>query len=214
MKRNLRITRLPQAEYGGTQNAKAVNQLYGNSAYMMNMFNGATKGEPDTIINQTMKAAPRETAVLEAEGGETIVRPGQDGIPQLYTISGPDHNPDPNAQGGVPLDGTQAPEGSFIFTKQKSMKIKNLDAQESLGLTPNKKGYVIADVSKKFNLNDPTYRKILDDPKSDPIARATAERMLDNYIRTACSYSRRDERFSSRYSKYCTSLFKEDWCKS
>jgi hypothetical protein len=181
MKRKVRITSLPQAEYGGTQNAKAVNQLYGNSAYMMNMFNGATKGEPDTVINQTMKAAPRETAVLEAEGGETIVRPGQDGIPQLYTISGPDHNPDPNAQGGVPLDGTQAPEGSFIFTKQKSMKIKNLDAQESLGLTPNKKGYIIADVSKKFNLNDPTYRKILDDPKSDPIARATAERMLDNY---------------------------------
>ena len=181
MKRKVRITSIPQAEYGGTQNAKAVNQLYGNSAYMMNMFNGATKGEPNLSINQTMTAAPRQTAVLEAEGGETIVRPGQDGIPQLYTISGPDHNPNPNAQGGVPLDGNQAPEGSFIFTKQKSLKIKNRDMQELLGLNPSKKGYVIADVSKKFNLNDPTYRKMLMDPNADSIEIGTAQRMLDNY---------------------------------
>lgn len=181
MKRKVKITSLPQAGYGGTQDAKAVNQLYGNSAYMMNMFNGATKGEPDLTVNQTMTAAPRQTAVLEAEGGETIVRPGQDGIPQLYTISGPDHNPNPNVQGGVPLDGNQAPEGSFIFTKQKSMKIKNPAMQELLGLNPNKKGYIIADVSKKFNLNDPTYRKMLMDPNADSIEISTAQRMLDNY---------------------------------
>ena len=181
MKRKIRITNMPQAEYGGTQNAKAVNQLYGNSAYMMNMFNGAIKGEPETVVNQSMTAAPRSTAVLEAEGGETIVRPGDDGIPQLYTINGPDHSKDPNAEGGVPLDGNQAPEGSFIFTKQKSMKIKNSDYQDMLGLNPSKKGYVIADVSKKFNLNDPTYRKILADPNSDSIEKVTAQRMLDNY---------------------------------
>jgi hypothetical protein len=172
---------MPQAQYGGTQNAKAVNQLYGNSAYMMNIFSGATKGEPETVVNQSMTAAPRSTAVLEAEGGETIVRPGDDGIPQLYTINGPDHSKDPNAEGGVPLDGNQAPEGSFIFTKQKSMKIKNSDYQDMLGLNPSKKGYVIADVSKKFNLNDPTYRKILADPNSDTIEKVTAQRMLDNY---------------------------------
>jgi len=181
MKRKVRITSMPQAEYGGTQNAKAVNQLYGNSAYMMNMFNGAIKGEPETVVNQSMTAAPRSTAVLEAEGGETIVRPGDDGIPQLYTINGPDHSKDPNAEGGVPLDGNQAPEGSFIFTKQKSMKIKNADYQDMLGLNPSKKGYVIADVSKKFNLNDPTYRKILADSNSDSIEKVTAQRMLDNY---------------------------------
>ena len=181
MKRKVKITSLPQAGYGGSQNQNAVNQLYGNSAYMMNMFNGATKGEPNLSINQTMTAAPRQTAVLEAEGGETIVRPGQDGIPQLYTISGPDHNPNPNAQGGVPLDANQAPEGSFIFTKQKSLKIKNRDMQELLGLNPSKKGYVIADVSKKFNLNDPTYRKMLMDPNADAIEIGTAQRMLDNY---------------------------------
>jgi len=181
MKRKIKITSLPQAAYGGNQNTKAVNQLYGNSSYMTSMFNGTTKGEPETVVNQSMTAAPRSTAVLEAEGGETIVRPGNDGVPQLYTINGPNHSKDPNAQGGVPLDGDQAPEGSFIFTKQKSMKIKNSDHQDMLGLNPSKKGYIIADVSKKFNLNDPTYRKILADPKSDLIERATAQRMLDNY---------------------------------
>lgn len=181
MKRKVKITSLPQAGYGGVQDAKTVNQLYGNSAYMMNMFNGATKGVPEPVVNQNMTAAPRATAVLEAEGGETIVRPGDDGVPQLYTISGPDHSKDPNANGGVPLDGNQAPEGSFIFTKQKSMKIKNGDYQDMLGLTPSKKGYVIADVSKKFNLNDPTYRKLLADPHSDSIEKSTAQRMLDNY---------------------------------
>jgi len=181
MKRKIKITSLPQAAYGGSQNAKAVNQLYGNSSYMTSMFNGATESKPETIVNQSMTAAPRSTAVLEAEGGETIVRPGNDGVPQLYTINGPNHSKDPNAQGGVPLDGDQAPEGSFIFTKQKSMKIKNSDHQDMLGLNPSKKGYIIADVSKKFNLNDPVYRKILADPKSDLIERATAQRMLDNY---------------------------------
>ena len=181
MKRKVRITSLPQAGYGGTQNAKAVNQLYGNSAYMMNMFNGATKGMPEPEVNQSISGAPRDTAVLEAEGGETIVRPGDDGVPQLYKINGPNHSTNPNVEGGVPLDGNQAPEGSFIFTKQKSMKIKNADYQDMLGLNPSKKGYIIADVSKKFNLNDPVYRKILADPKSDSIEKATAQRMLDNY---------------------------------
>jgi hypothetical protein len=181
MKRKIKITSLPQAAYGGSQNAKAVNQLYGNSSYMTSMFNGTTESKPENIVNQSMTAAPRSTAVLEAEGGETIVRPGNDGVPQLYTINGPNHSKDPNAQGGVPLDGDQAPEGSFIFTKQKSMKIKNSDHQDMLGLNPSKKGYIIADVSKKFNLNDPTYRKILADPNSDLIEKATAQRMLDNY---------------------------------
>ena len=181
MKRKIKITSLPQAAYGGTQNSKAVNQLYGNSSYMTSMFNGTNEDESETIINQSMTAAPRSTAVLEAEGGETIVKPGGDGIPQLYKINGPNHSTNPNVEGGVPLDGNQAPEGSFIFTKQKSMKIKNADYQDMLGLKPSKKGYIIADVSKKFNLNDPVYRKILADPNSDLIEKATAQRMLDNY---------------------------------
>jgi hypothetical protein len=177
MKRKVRITSLPQAGYGGTQDAKAVNQLYGNSAYMMNMFNGATEGEPQEEYNKTLTPDPRSEAVLEAEKGETLVRKGTNStIPELFTIGGKRHS-----EGGTPLGPEKATPDSFIFSDTKSMKIKDADTLKSFGFTAKKGGYTPAAISKKFDLNNKDLREGLY-TETDPLRKSTAILMADNYI--------------------------------
>jgi hypothetical protein len=177
MKRKVRITSLPQAEYGGTQNAKAVNQLYGNSAYMMNMFNGATKGEPEEQYGQTLGPDPRSMAVLEAEKGETLIRKGTNStIPEFFTIGGKRHS-----EGGTPLSGEKATPDSFIYSDTKAMKIKDPSLLESFGFAAKKGGYTPAKISKKFDLNNKDLREGLYS-ENDPLRKKTAVMMADNYI--------------------------------
>jgi hypothetical protein len=177
MKRKVRITSLPQAAYGGTQNAKAVNQLYGNSAYMMNMFNGATKGEPEEQYNQTLGPDPRSMAVLEAEKGETLIRKGTNStIPEFFKIGGKRHS-----EGGTPLSGEKATPDSFIYSDTKAMKIKDPAILESFGFKAKKGGYTPAKISKKFDLNDKELREGLYS-ENDPLRKKTAVLMTDNHI--------------------------------
>ena len=177
MKRKVRITSLPQAGYGGTQDAKAVNQLYGNSAYMMNMFNGATEGEPQEEYNKTLTPDPRSVSVLEAEKGETLVRKGTNStIPELFTIGGKRHS-----EGGTPLGPEKATPDSFIFSDTKAMKIKDEDTLKSFGFTAKKGGYTPAAISKKFDLNSKELREGLYS-ETDPLRKSTAILMADNYI--------------------------------
>ena len=177
MKRKVKITSLPQAGYGCTQDAKAVNQLYGNSAYMMNMFNGATKGEPQEEYNKTLEPDPRSMAVLEAEKGETLVRKGTNSvIPELYTIGGKRHS-----QGGTPLGPDKATPDSFIYSDTKAMKIKDPAILESFGFKAKKGGYTPAEISKKFDLNNKDLREGLYS-ENDPLRKATSVLMADNYI--------------------------------
>ena len=177
MKRKVRITSLPQAGYGGTQDAKAVNQLYGNSAYMMNMFNGATEGVPQEEYNKTLTPDPRSVSVLEAEKGETLVRKGTNStIPELFTIGGKRHS-----EGGTPLGPEKATPDSFIFSDTKAMKIKDEDTLKSFGFTAKKGGYTPAAISKKFDLNSKELREGLYS-ETDPLRKSTAILMADNYI--------------------------------
>ena len=177
MKRKVKITNLPQAGYGGTQNAKAVNQLYGNSAYMMNMFNGATKGEPQEEYNQTLGPDPRSISVLEAEKGETLVRKGTNStIPEFFKIGGKRHS-----EGGTPLAGDKATPDSFIYSDTKAMKIKDPAILESFGFAAKKGGYTPAKISKKFDLNNKELREGLYS-ETDPLRKKTAVMMADNYI--------------------------------
>jgi hypothetical protein len=177
MKRKVKITNLPQAGYGGTQNAKAVNQLYGNSAYMMNMFNGATKGEPQEEYNQTLGPDPRSISVLEAEKGETLVRKGTNStIPEFFKIGGKRHS-----EGGTPLAGDKATPDSFIYSDTKAMKIKDPAILESFGFAAKKGGYTPAKISKKFDLNNKELREGLYSD-TDPLRKKTAVMMADNYI--------------------------------
>jgi hypothetical protein len=177
MKRKVRITSLPQAGYGGTQDAKAVNQLYGNSAYMMNMFNGATEGVPQEEYNKTLTPDPRSVSVLEAEKGETLVRKGTNStIPELFTIGGKRHS-----EGGTPLGPEKATPDSFIYSDTKAMKIKDPDILKSFGFTAKKGGYTPATISKKFDLNSKDLREGLYS-ETDPLRKSTAILMADNYI--------------------------------
>jgi hypothetical protein len=177
MKRKVKITSLPQAGYGGTQDAKAVNQLYGNSAYMMNMFNGATKGEPEEQYGQTLQPDPRSMSVLEAEKGETLIRKGTNStIPEFFTIGGKRHS-----EGGTPLSGEKATPDSFIYSDTKAMKIKDPAILESFGFKTKKGGYTPAKISKKFDLNNKDLREGLYS-ENDPLRKKTAVMVADNYI--------------------------------
>jgi hypothetical protein len=177
MKRKVKITSLPQAGYGGSQNQNAVNQLYGNSAYMVNKFSGAEQEEQEPAYNQTLQPDPRSMAVLEAEKGETLIRKGTNSaIPEFFKIGGKRHS-----EGGTPLSGEKATPDSFIYSDTKAMKIKDPAILESFGFTAKKGGYTPAKISKKFDLNSKELREGLYSD-SDPLRKKTAVMMADNYI--------------------------------
>ena len=165
----VRITRIPKARTGYQVQGGLVNDVPAMGGADYNSYIGA----PDMRVNKTLSAVPREDANLEAEGGETVMG-NIDGsnIPSFYTIRGPRH-----ASGGVPLN---LPDDSFIFSDTKSMKISDPTLLKMFGLSNKKGGYTPAEMSKKYDINK--YRKILQDPDTDKIARKTAEIMIKNAV--------------------------------
>lgn len=177
MKRKVKITGLPEAQYGGTQNRDAVNQLYGNSAYIMNMFSQRQEQEPMQEYNETLQPDPRSLSVIEAEKGETLIKTGENStIPEFYKIGGKRHY-----EGGTPLGPDKATPNSFIYSDTKAMKIKDPELLSSFGLKAKKGGYTPAEISKKFNLNDKNLREGLYD-QQDMLRKKTAIMNADKYI--------------------------------
>ena len=178
MKRKIKITGLPQAAYGGTQNKASVDEMYPyNSNVRRAAYSDMLEGESQGEVRQYAEEVPREIANIEAEKGETIVKPNDQGLVNMYKIGGKRHS-----EGGTPL---QADPNDFIFSDTKDMKIKDPAILESFGMQVQKKGrkgYTPAEISKKFNLNDPAMQRALNDPKADRIEKATAERMYDNNL--------------------------------
>jgi hypothetical protein len=116
---------------------------------------------------------PDSEFALEAEGGETILRP--DGT--HMDIVGPRHS-----EGGVKLTKNQAPEGSFIYSDTKKMKIKDPKILNYFGKSGSKAGGVTpADLAKQYDVNK--YRAILKDPVKDKLSKDTAKLMIENYER-------------------------------
>jgi hypothetical protein len=119
-----------------------------------------------------------EEPVLEAEGGETIFKPGDQ---TMFNLNGPRHS-----EGGVALTKDQVESknkpdlASFIFSDTNKMKIKDKDTLEYFGVAYKKGGVTPAKVSKKYDLNQ--WQAILNDPTSDPISKATAQLMLNKNI--------------------------------
>ena len=163
------IKSVPKARTGYQVQGSLVNDVPAMGGADYNAYIGTAKPE----ISKTMKAVPRGMANLEAEGGETVVG-NLDGskMPSFKTIVGPRHS-----SGGVPL---LLPEDSFIFSDTKAMKIADPKMLDMFGVKPKKGGYTPAELSKKYDINN--YRKILQDPNSDKIARTTAEIMIKNYV--------------------------------
>lgn len=129
-------------------------------------------GEKKVEVKDSISRVPREEANLEAEGGETAYGDiNGDGFPEHYKITGPRHS-----SGGVPLN---LPDGTFIFSDTRSMKITDPKILKMFGKTPKKGGYTPADLAKQYDIN--TYRKVLQDPNSDKLEKKTAELMIKQF---------------------------------
>jgi hypothetical protein len=172
MYRKVRIKKLPQARTG--------YQVQGSLANDVPAFGGADYnayiGKPNLRQSKYITAVPRDEANLEAEGGETVYGDiNGDGFPEHKVIKGPRHS-----NGGVPLS---LPDDTFIFSDTKSMKINDPNVLQMFGKAPKKgkgqQGFTPADLAKQYDIDK--YRKILQDPDSDHIARKTAELMIRNY---------------------------------
>jgi len=172
MYRRVRIKKLPQARTG--------YQVQGSLANDVPAFGGADYnayiGKPNLRQSKYITAVPRDEANLEAEGGETVYGDiNGDGFPEHKIIKGPRHS-----EGGVPLS---LPDDTFIFSDTKSMKINDPNVLQMFGKMPKKgkgqQGFTPADLAKQYDIDK--YRKILQDPDSDHIAKKTAELMIRNY---------------------------------
>ena len=127
---------------------------------------------PKTAVNKTLQPTDWSNANVEAEAGETAMANFMgDGLPEFYKIAGR-----PHSSGGTPLN---LPEDSFIYSKDKDLKIKDEFIQKMFGRTYKKGGYTPAELSAKYDIND--FRKILADPNTDSLQRKTAELMIANY---------------------------------
>ena len=166
----VRIKVLPKAKSGLDVRMKAglgynANQL--NWPVMAGEFSA-----PDVKVNSTLRAVPREEANLEAEKGETAVTDlNGDGIPEHYKIGGKRHY-----DGGTPL---YLPDNSFIFSRDRKMKIKDPEILKQFGMAANKAGYTPADIAKKYDINK--FRQILGDKDTDDLQRKSAEAMIASY---------------------------------
>jgi hypothetical protein len=170
-KRKVKITQLPKARKGGDRTFGLQTPPHDATVSPgPGSYHGGN--DPEIKVNRTLKPTSKENATLEAELGETVITNLQgEGIPEFYKIAGK-----PHSKGGTPLN---LPANSFIFSKDKSLKIKDEDLQKQFGKAFKKSGYTPADISLSFDLNK--YREILVDPSSDKKQKSTAELMIKNY---------------------------------
>ena len=162
------------SEFGkyGMQLAKSGTQV--QNPYMSNPNShpeAVLYGEPDQKISNTLKPVKREHANLEAEVGEVAVTPaGPDGVPKFFKIGGKNHY-----DGGTPLS---LPENTFIFSKTRSMIIK--DPKILKELTGSTKPSTPADLAKKFDYSQ--YVAVIQNENSDPVERKTAQMMIESMM--------------------------------
>jgi hypothetical protein len=138
-----------------------------------------TKADHYTNTMSEDKSADADPAVIEAEGGETFIRPEADGTASFFELRGKRHS-----EGGIPLSqeqvASQVPQvPSFMFSDTPKLKIKNAQILEMFGVPKSKwkKGMTPAEISKKFSLNE--WNAIIKDINKDDLAKNTAQMMID-----------------------------------
>jgi hypothetical protein len=155
-------------KYGGQSN-------YGFDSGWRRSYTEMNKTSSDYYTNSMSEDKNTdEEPVLEAEGGETIYKPGDQ---TFFRLNGPKHS-----QGGIELTGSQVNSKtkdvpSFIYSDTPSLKIKDKNILEHFGIAYKKSGVTPAEISKKYDLNK--FKAILQDPNSDELARSTAQLMID-----------------------------------
>ncbi len=127
-------------------------------------------GESTSNVKNTMGAVPKEEANIEVEGGETVVGDiNKDGFLEQFTFVGKRHS-----KGGMPVN---IPEGSFIFSDTKKLRIKDKEVLETIfGLKEKKGGYTPAEIAKKYQINQ--YVQDLKSDDTDAIQKRSAAEML------------------------------------
>jgi hypothetical protein len=158
----IRIKGMPNMAYGGQMG-------YGLDLNNRKVYTDMPEQMTDMVSNSmTEYDNPEEPYVLEAEGGETILRP--DGT--HFNINGKRHT-----SGGEKLTGSQAPEGSFIYSDTAKMRIGG-PVLKMFGKGEKKK-YTPAELAKQYDVNK--YKAILDNKYADPLQKQTAKQMIENY---------------------------------
>lgn len=159
----IRITTAPSMKYGG-QSGYALD--LGQKKVYTDMNNDPYESVTKTL---TEDENPDSPYILEAEGGETVIRP--DGT--HFNISGDSH-----INGGVKLTGEQVPQGSFIYSDTKKLSIKDPEMLKYFGKSYKKGGFTPAELAKQYDLNK--FKAISENPFSDSIDLKTAELMTNN----------------------------------
>ena len=164
----IRITGGPtdaeQMAYGGQSG-------YGFDLGQRNTYAAMPQGKTQTVSNQ-IQEVPREEANIEAEKGETVYGDiDGDGADEHMIIGGKRHT-----EGGTPLN---VPDGSFVFSDTKDMRIKDEASLAKFGLLPRKEGWTPAQIAKKYDINK--YKAIIEDESSDEMMKSTAQLMVKNY---------------------------------
>ena len=163
----IRITGMPEQE----------NMAYGGQTkYGLDLNRKSVQVDPRQSpfdsVSSMLTAVPRDEANIEAEGGETVYGDlDGDGALEHMKIEGARHT-----NGGVPLN---VPEGSFVFSDTKKMKIKDSKVLSHFGKSYKKGGITPADIAKQYDINK--YKAIVDDPDADQLSKATAQLMIKNY---------------------------------
>jgi hypothetical protein len=160
----VKIKKVPSMANGGnkiTMGGFKYNQVVPN--YIPNLL-----GEKPVGVVDTLSPVPVDKANVEAERGETVVVPNQNGLSAHFKIGGKRHS-----EGGTPLD---LPDDSFIFSDTKGMKIKDPKVLKLFGESSPK---TPAQIAKKYDVNK--QRKTLADPLSDKLQKETAEKNIANY---------------------------------
>lgn len=165
----VRITHLPIARTGYQVQGALVNDVPAMGGNDYNAYIGKKPKQDSKYLT----AVPRDEANLEAEDGETAFGDiNGDGFPEHKIIKGKRHY-----EGGVPLN---LPDGTFIFSDTKSMKISDCTILKMFSKPCGKQSYTPAELAKPYDINK--YRTMLEDADSDEMTRKTAELMIKKYV--------------------------------
>jgi hypothetical protein len=123
-------------------------------------------------VNDVLSPVPEDEATIEAERNETIVYPNNEGNVSHAIVGGKRHS-----EGGTPLN---VPDGSFVFSDTRSLRIKNKDILKGVFDYNTSKSVTPAQVAKRYELNK--YFEILKDPEADYLDKKTAQMMIDNNL--------------------------------
>lgn len=169
MKRKVTIVEIPKMANGGW-----AAQVHGglNLPYPMS-FNAKQQrvSDPEFNMKKSLSPVPREQSDIEAEKGEHILGDFDgDGAPESMAVGGKRHS-----EGGTPLS---VPDNSFVFSDTQRLKIKDPNI---LSVFDASKPQTPGKLAKKYPLND--FKSMMEDPKTDPLSRKTAEMMYGNNMK-------------------------------